>query len=147
MAKIEDTTFQAVGASAGAMHGNPAVMAAGFEAEQQKVIVELIREWAPDVPVVFITAGNLEKTLGALSREPDCTGYGEEAKLPPAVVCSGLNGQQLHDVMREYRAHDLPRPLWATVTPTSESWSMKYLLVELLREREALRQANAAKNG
>ena len=96
-----------------------------------------------DVPLVCITADTLDLTLAALSELEDGTGHGEEAHLPRALVTSGLTGRQLHDLMGAYRTNGRERPVWATVTAVSGSWTMKYLLVELLKEREALREAQA----
>ena len=42
-----------------------------------------------------------------------------EATLPRAVVMSGLSEVEFHALMNSYRASELPRPIWATVTPTS----------------------------
>lgn len=36
--------------------------------------------------------------------------------------------------MAAYRGLDLPRPLWATLTPVSEKWTVKHLLDELAAE-------------
>jgi len=97
-----------------------------------------------DIGVVFITAASLPLTLAALAALPDGTNAGETAELPRALVMSGLTERQLHALMDSYRQSGLPRPLWASVTPTSADWTIKYLLVELLKEREAMRQAREA---
>ncbi len=144
MAQLEQTTFQAVGPSADRMPGLPAVLAAGFPASEHAVLRDLLNaNGLPDVSLICITADTLELTLAALSELPDGTGHGEEAHLPRVLVTSGLTGRQLHDLMGAYRTSGRERPVWATVTAVSGGWTMKYLLVELLKEREALREAQA----
>ena len=61
--------------------------------------------------------------------------------LQRAVILSGLTEAQLHEVMAVHRRLALGPSLWATVTPVSERWTMRALLTELSRERDALRQA------
>ena len=46
--------------------------------------------------------------------------------------------------MNAYRETGMPKPHWATVTPTTEPWPLKKVLIEILKERDALRQAAAA---
>lgn len=148
MAELEKTTFQAVGATGDRMPGSPAVLAAGFPGLEHAGLRALLdAHGLEEVPLICMTAETLELTLDALSRLPDGTGAGQEAHLPRAVVTSGLTGQQLHALMGAYRESAMARPIWATVTAVSGSWTMKYLLVELLKEREALRQAQAARAG
>jgi hypothetical protein len=139
-----ETTFRPIGESDRRMHGTPAVLASGFQADEQKRL-----RWTMDtaglltVPAIYITAASLPATLAALASLPAESNAGETAELPRAMVLSGLTERQLHAIMDSYRESGLPRPIWASVTPTSESWTLKYLLVELLREREAMRQATA----
>ena len=144
MAQLEQTTFRAVEASADRMPGKPAVLAAGFPAGEHAALRSLMDgNGLAEVPLICITADTLELTLTALSELPGGTGYGEEAHLPRALVTSGLTGRQLHDLMGAYRTSGRERPVWATRTAVSGGWTMKYLLVELLKEREALREAQA----
>ncbi len=137
-----ETTFRPVGDSDSRMHGATAVLASGFSlAEQQALRTMMDAAGLQDVGVVFITASSLPLTLAALAALPAGTHAGETAELPRALVMSGLTERQLHAMMDSYRQSGLPRPLWASVTPTSANWTIKYLLVELLKEREAMRQA------
>ncbi len=140
-----ETTFRPIGESDRKMHGTPAVLVSGFPADEQKRL-----RWMMDaaglltVPAIYITADSLPATLATLASMPPESNAGETAELPRALVLSGLTERQLHAIMDSYRESGLPRPLWASVTPTSESWTIKYLLVELLREREAMRKATEA---
>jgi hypothetical protein len=140
-----ETTFRPVGHSEGRMHGATAVLASGFSATEQQVLRAMMdAAGLQDVGIVAITAASLPLTLAVLAALPAGANAGETAELPRAVVMSGLTERQLHALMDSYRQSGLPRPLWASVTPSSAGWTIKYLLVELLKEREAMRQASEA---
>ncbi len=138
-------TFRPVGDSNECMHGARAVLVSGFESEEQQAFRALMDGCAlAEVPTVYIVEAFLEHSLFELTRMPTETRAGQTAQLPRAVVMSGLTENELHALMGAYRESALPRPHWATVTPASEQWQVKRLLIELLKESEALRQAAAA---
>lgn len=140
-----ETTFRPVGDSDRQMHGATAVLASGFSVQEQTILRAMMDTAGLEtVPTVYITAATLPLTLDALAALPAEANAGETAELPKALVMSGLTEQQLHTLMDSYRASGLPRPLWASVTPTSAGWTIKHLLIELLKEREAMRQARDA---
>ena len=62
---------------------------------------------------------------------------------PPAVVFSGLDDSQLDQVLAAMRGYDGVIPLKAIVTETNQSWSLRSLLGELYRERQAMAQQQA----
>ena len=137
-----DGTFRAVGASDARMHGATAVLVSGFAVEEQKALRSLMDlNGLSDVPAVYIVAALLDHSLSELTRLPAESRAGETAELPRCVVMSGLTEKQLHALMDSYREASLPRPHWASVTPTSETWSIKQLLIQMLKESEAIRQA------
>jgi hypothetical protein len=140
-----ETTFEPIGSSDSRMHGETAILASGYSVSQQKTLRAMMdTAGLQDVGVVYIVAESLPLTLKELARLPAESNAGKTAELPQAVVMSGLTEKQLHAMMDNYRESSLPRPLWASVTPTSANWTIKYLLVELLKEREAMRQARQA---
>jgi hypothetical protein len=57
-----------------------------------------------------------------------------------AIVVSGLTQKELAKLMAAYRKLTWPKPFWAAVTPTSETWTLRRLLEELAAENEALGQ-------
>ena len=137
------STFKPVGDTAERMHGHPAVITAGFTpAEQGELQALLAALDMPDVALIFASGPRADLPLSELAALASETGFGEQAKLPRASVMSGLSEQQFNRLMSLYRASELPQPLWAAVTPHSESWSLRALLVELVKERESLRAAS-----
>ncbi len=63
-------------------------------------------------------------------------GYPPEEHAPLFVFTQ----KELHTLMGAYRRAGLAKQLWATLTPTSEDWSLSDLLEELAREAEAVKK-------
>ena len=142
-----ESTFKPVGDSDERMHGATAVLVSGFEGEQQQALRALMdANGLAEVPTVYIVEAFMEHSLFELARMPNETRAGQTAKLPQAVIMSGLTERELHVLMDAYREAGLPRPHWATVTPITEQWPIKGLLIELLKESEALRRAVESKD-
>jgi len=53
---------------------------------------------------------------------------------------SGLTQKELYRLMAIYRLSEFPAPLWASLTPISETWSVSHLLNELAAESEAMQR-------
>ena len=138
----KNTTFKPIGTTRQKMHGATAVLVSGLSAQQQQQLRQLMdNAGLQTVPAVYINAESLSLTLADAAKLPAESHAGETAELPVAMIMSGMLDCDLHTLMKAYRESDLPRPLWASVTPTSEKWTIKALLIELLKEREALREA------
>jgi hypothetical protein len=139
-----ENTFRPVGNSDERMHGATAVLVSGFEVEEQQAFRALMdANGLAEVPTIYIVEAFLEHSLFELVRMPTETRAGQTAKLPRAVIMSGLTEKDLHALMDAYRESGRAKPHWATVTPTTEQWPVKKVLIELLKESEALRQAAA----
>lgn len=137
-----ETTFRPIGDSNHKMHGNTAVLISGIPPEEQQQLYRLMPTWGlQDVPLIVAATDTLPLTLAQATMLPDKSNFGQTPELPRAVIMSGLQECQLNSLMQGYREAGFARPLWASVTPHSESWTVKYLLIELLKEREAMRQA------
>ena len=68
------------------------------------------------------------------------TGFGVTSELPRAIIMCGLTQNELHRLMSGSREAGMKPPLWATLTPTSETWTVQDLLKELLAEHAAMQQ-------
>ena len=53
---------------------------------------------------------------------------------------SGLTQNELHLLMSGSRKSGMKPPLWATLTPTSETWTVINLLQELTAEHQAMQK-------
>ena len=142
------STFKPVGDTEQRMHGEPAVITTGFSPAEQIELKALLEALAMvQVRLIFVSGPQADLPLAELAALDAGGGFGEQAQLPRAIVMSGLSEQQFNRLMTLYRAAELPRPLWAAVTPHSESWSLRALLAELVKEREALRAASQREAG
>lgn len=59
-----------------------------------------------------------------------------------AIVLNAFSGQKLHTFLENFKRTGIKRPLIATVTPTSITWTFRELIEELQKEREAIVKMN-----
>ncbi len=132
-------TFKKVGQSEQPQYGPRAVLVCGFASNEQEIFLKLLKKiQLTDVPVIFSSTADGEKRLGDLLLQPHQSGREADAGNVRAVILSGISENELHRTLSAYRQVNLPRPLWATLTPTSENWTLSALLQELQQEKEAI---------
>jgi hypothetical protein len=138
---MSESEFEKVSASDKPMYGPRKLLICGFSADIQPHVVKLLEILKlSDVQQIWVTeeqAGSLISELLALEHD---TGLGVSSKLPRAIIMSGLTQKELHVLMSGSREAGMKPPLWATLTPTSESWTVRDLLKELAAEHEAMQQ-------
>ena len=133
---MSDGTFKKVGESTERMYGPRAMLVCGFTSPEQKTMMELLDTiQLTDIPVIFATDADVGTSLGELLILPGQTGRDTECDITRAVVMSGITEDELQRILANYRSSGLPRPLWAALTPLSESWALSSLLEELKKER------------
>jgi hypothetical protein len=136
---MSQETFKKIGDSAEQMYGPRAILICGFTPfEQETVMSALDNIELADVPVIVATVADAETRLGEMLTRPDQTGLGADSDTARAVVMSGITANELDNIISVYRSTGLPRPLWATLTPVSENWTLATLLEELKKERNAM---------
>lgn len=139
---MTDNTFSKIGDSKQRMFGPRALLMCGYPAdEHSKFLVVLEKINMGDVPVVFASEDMVNGTLKEAFSLEHKHGFEKETGLERAVVMSGLTEMELKTLMTAHRHLPIPRPLWATLTPTSENWTVSDLLKELAAEREAIADA------
>lgn len=136
---MSQETFKKIGDSAKQMYGSRAILICGFTPfEQETVMNALDSIELADVPVIVATVADAETRLGEMLSKPDQTGLGADSDTARAIVMSGITANELDNIISVYRSTGLPRPLWATLTPVSENWTLATLLEELKKERNAM---------
>ena len=136
---MSEGTFQKVGESAEPMYGPRAILVCGFAPSEQEAMMKLLATiQLTDVPVIFATDTDTKICLGELLTFPGQSGRNTDCDIARAVVLSGITEQELHQILSRYKGAGLPRPLWATLTPVSENWTLSALLEELQKERIAM---------
>lgn len=132
-------TFKKVGESAEPMYGPRGILVCGFKPSEQKTLMKLLDKiQLTDVPVIFATAADTEKCLCEILTSPDQSGRDADCNNERAVVMSGITERELRQILSSYKETGLPRPLWASLTPFSENWTLMALLEELKKERIAM---------
>ena len=142
----EHPSFRRVTQSPQPLYGPRRLVICGFTPAGQTVLDEVLASTAlTDLPTIYAATADLESALAALLTRASGSGRGEASHMPAAIIMAGITEDELHQLISHYRQAGLPRPLWATLTPTSEKWTLRQLLQELSAERAALQKTAATK--
>ncbi len=133
---MSHTKLKRVGDSKKRMYGPRCMLVCGFSSDERRTILSMTKnKKLKDIPVVFTAIKDrLELMKNMLTREHQ-TGLDGDCELERAIIMSGLTEKELHQTMAAYKKLKLPKPLWATLTPTSEKWTVEALIAELSNER------------
>lgn len=110
------------------------VLAFGYDKQQLSLLNEYLEKF--EVPeYIHVT----KKMLG-LSLEEILDGKiegdeFEKALQENALILSGFSGNLLNSFVHNFKDTNLPRPIFAVVTPTSIKWKFGDLIEELMLER------------
>lgn len=141
---MSEGEFEKVSKSDKPMYGPRKLLICGFSADIQPHVAKMLEILKlADVPRIWVTpehAGSLISEVVALE---DNTGWGVSSELPRAIIMCGLTQKELHILMSGSREAGMKPPLWATLTPTSETWTVQDLLKELAAEHEAMKRRKA----
>ena len=133
--------FEKVSASDEPMYGPRKLLICGFSADIQPHVVKLLELLKlSDIPKTWVTAEHAGSLISDVLALEDNTGWGVTSELPRAIIMCGLTQNELHRLMSGSREAGMKPPLWATLTPTSETWTVQDLLKELAAERQAMQQ-------
>ncbi|MDY6906082.1 MAG: DUF3783 domain-containing protein [Thermodesulfobacteriota bacterium] len=132
-------TFKKVGESDQPLYGPRAMLVCGFGPEGQKQIMAFVAGlMLTDISVIFSKKDDGQALMGELFARPDQSGRDAAAGPDRAIILAGVTEAELQHILPAYRQSGLPRPLWATLTPVSETWSLNALIAELKAERQAM---------
>jgi len=138
---MTDDGFQKVDQSDNLLYGPRKLLLCGFPAEaQSKFNTLLTMIGLAEIPMVWVTEDQADIHVAELVQLEDGTGTGASSDLPRAIVMSGISQNELHILMAGCRKSGMQQPLWATLTPTSETWPIQNLLKELAAEHEAIKK-------
>ena len=138
---MADDGFQKVDQLDNMLYGPRKLLLCGFAAEvQPKFITLLDMIGLSSIPLVWVTQDQADIHVGELVQLDDGAGTGASSELPRAIIMSGISQNELHTLMAGCRKSGMQQPLWATLTPTSESWPIQNLLKELAAEHQAMQK-------
>jgi len=142
---MTDGEFQKVSRSDEALYGPRMLLLCGFTADAQSKFITLLGMIGlPELPLVWVTEDQADLSLGELVKLDNGKGAGVSSQLSRAVIMSGITQNELHLIMSGCRQAGMNQALWATLTPTSETWTLQSLLKELAAEHKAM-QARKSK--
>jgi uncharacterized protein DUF3783 len=134
-----DATFEKVTTSDTPLYGPRKLLLCGFPSgAQPKFEIVLKSVGLGDVPKVWVSDVQGDMVLSALLQLPDSSGESVSSKLPRAIVVAGISQDELIRLMTVCKKAGMMNALWATLTPTSEAWTIQQLLTELAAERKAM---------
>jgi GNAT superfamily N-acetyltransferase len=136
---MADARFEKLAHSDEALYGPRKLVLCGFGREAQPKFKKVL-DFAglADVPVVWATADDATEPVRDLFQRPADSGLGIGSALKRAVIMAGITENELHTLMNVCKKTGMQSTLWAALTPTSETWTLKALLEELSAERRQL---------
>ena len=138
---MSDGGFEKVSQSDERMYGPRKLLICGFSADIQPHVVKLLEILKlSDIPRIWVTAEHAGSLISDVLALDDNAGWGVASELPRAIIMSGLTQNELHLLMSGSREAGMKPPLWATLTPTSETWTVQDLLKELAAEHAAMQR-------
>ena len=141
---MTDASFEKVTTSDQLLYGPRKLLLCGFQAEAQpKFETVLAMVSLQDVPKAWVSADQADEVVSALLGLADNSGVGISSKLPRAIVVAGISQNELIKLMTVCKQAGMQHALWATLTPTSETWTIRQLLAELTAERKAMADKHA----
>jgi hypothetical protein len=129
-------SLKVVGESKKRMYGPRGILVCGFSSEERKSILDMLSDKKfKNLPVIYTTNADRTELMKDIIARAHQTGLEDECTLDRAIIMSGLTEKELHRTMKTYKNLKLPKPLWATLTPTSENWTVESLISELNSEK------------
>ena len=138
---MTDSGFQKVTQSDEALYGPRKLLLCGFAADVQSKFISLLEMIGLSaIALVWVTEDQAETHVGELVQLENGAGTGASSALPRAIIMSGISQNELHTLMAGCRQSGMQQPLWATLTPNSETWPIQNLLKELAAEHRAMQK-------
>ncbi len=135
---MEQSTFVKMAKSEKPLIGKPQIIICGFKPKEQELFIKIIKKCYIEAPTLFPTDKELTTSLAELNSRPSGEGRGKRSAMQSAIILAGITEKQFHRIIDRTKKSSLPRPLWATLTETSQTWPLSKLLNELSRERAVM---------
>ncbi|MBC2715721.1 MAG: DUF3783 domain-containing protein [Desulfobacteraceae bacterium] len=129
-------SLKVVGESQKRMYGPRGILVCGFSSDERKAILKMFNNKKfKNLPVIFTANEDKMELMKDMIKRAHQTGLDSKCRMERAIIMSGLTEKEFHRTMSAYKKLKLPKPLWATLTPTSENWTVDALISELSSER------------
>ncbi len=138
---MSDAGFTKVTRSEKLLYGPRKLLICGFSSDEQYEFTALLQAMSlTDIPLVWVTDDKADMLIDELVKLEDGTGEGISSNLSRAIIMAGIAEKELHQLMAGCRQSGMKRPLYATMTPISETWTIQNLLTELAAEHKAMQK-------
>jgi len=128
-------SLKVVGKSKKRMYGPRAIMVSGFTPDERQILLKMFKNKKfKKIPVVYTSDKDKPVLVKEMFQRDNLSGFDENCSLNNAIIMSGLTEKEFHFTMSAYKKTKLPKPLFATLTPTSENWTVDSLVTELKNE-------------
>ena len=134
-----DATFEKVTTSDKPLFGPRKLLLCGFPSGAQPklgTVFEMVG--LREVPKIWVSEDQGDMAISELFQLPDNSGESVSSNLPRAIVVAGISQNELISLITVCKKAGMMNALWATLTPTSENWTIQQLLAELAAERKAM---------
>ena len=138
---MTDAKFEKVSRTDQPLYGPRKLLLCGFSQSVQpnfNKLLELIG--LSEIPKVWVTENQADIQVGELVTLRDNAGFGVSSELPRAIIMAGITQNEMHRLMTGCRQSKMKQTLWATLTPTSETWTIQSLLSELAAEHREMQK-------
>ncbi|WP_028324255.1 DUF3783 domain-containing protein [Desulfatirhabdium butyrativorans] len=136
---MAEARFEKLNPSDTALYGPRKLLLCGFGREAQPKFQSVVEmAGLADVPLVWAGADDATAKVGELFKRDGGYGAGIGSALNRAVIAAGITENELLTLMHVCKKSGMQTALWATLTPTSETWTLRALLGELSAERRQL---------
>lgn len=144
---MTDETWREVTEDTSCSPGPKAFFVSGYGTDQLGELKSFMAELGhDDIPLRPCTqghlAGTLEEALSGEDQEPPL----EEGELPYTLIAAGLGFDAVRNIMTNFAKNGLPRPIFATTTPTNLQFRVRDLLLHLLEEQKSAQKMASEKS-
>lgn len=119
--------------------GPESILVCGFPEQASPSLGSLLKSiCAEQHRVQLCSKAMLAQNLGQalLTEDPDEPAAPDQ--LPRVMILSGLSNRQIHDFVDRFSSTGLPRPIFASTTPTNLDMPLRTLLLALLKEHQVM---------
>ena len=140
---MTDAKFEKVSNTDRPLYGPRKLLLCGFSQSVQPNFAKLLELIGlSEIPKVWVSENQADMRVDELMELEDGSGWAVSSELPRAIIMAGITQNEMHRLMTGCRESKMKPTLWATLTPTSETWTIQSLLKELVAEHQAMQKRN-----
>ncbi|MBN2803729.1 MAG: DUF3783 domain-containing protein [Deltaproteobacteria bacterium] len=136
---MAESDFVEIKKSEDALDGNRQIILCGFKTKDFVLFKKVMIKVGLKFSLLFVAnSKDLKRILSDINMESSRNKLEKFSVLPRAVIAGGISQSEFFDLMSAVKKTSIKTPLWATLTPTSLTWTLEALLDELKQEKLAM---------